>query len=106
MSSTLVRVRALVDCGEVLISAHGYRELASDGILVDDVIAGLGNGVLIEDYPAYQKEACVLVLQRDSSGRAIYVVWGIPEGRPSPAVMVTAYRPDPKRWIDDVRRRK
>jgi hypothetical protein len=28
----------------------------------------------------------------------VHVVWGIPKGYDEPVVMVTAYRPDPKRW--------
>ncbi len=28
----------------------------------------------------------------------IHVVWGIPKGHNKPAVLVTAYKPNPKRW--------
>jgi hypothetical protein len=38
--------------------------------------------------------------------KPIHVVWGIPRDATSPAVLVTAYRPDPERWSDDFRRRK
>jgi hypothetical protein len=48
----------------------------------------------------------VLVLQHDRSGKAIHAVWGIPRGKDLPAVLVTAYRPDPERWSDDFLRRK
>jgi hypothetical protein len=40
----------------------------------------------------------VLVLEHDGENQPIHVVWGIPAGRPSPAVVVTAYRPDPAKW--------
>jgi hypothetical protein len=30
--------------------------------------------------------------------KPIHVVWGIPKGCKSPAVLVTAYRPDPEVW--------
>jgi class 3 adenylate cyclase len=32
--------------------------------------------------------------------------WGIPRGQTAPAVLVTAYRPDPARWTDDFLRRR
>ena len=35
----------------------------------------------------------------------IHVVWGIPKGARSPAVLVTAYRPDPAKWSSDFIRR-
>ena len=105
MSETLKKIRDLVTREEVIISSHGYDELAADDIRVRDLISGLVNAVEIEDYPEYPKGPCVLVLQKDSEGNPIHVVWGVPKGRSSPAVVVTAYRPDPLRWSRDFQRR-
>ena len=43
---------------------------------------------------------------QDGAGQPIHVVWGIPAGQDSPAVVVTAYRPDPTRWDETWRRRQ
>jgi hypothetical protein len=45
-------------------------------------------------------------LQHDEDGRAIHVVWAIPAGERHPAVLVTAYRPDPELWDSEFRKRK
>ena len=105
-SETFERIRALVDRREVRVSDHGYDELAADGILVREVLAGVEKAQVLEDYPEYPKGPCVLVLQRDEAGAPIHVVWGIAKGKMSPAVLVTAYRPDPDRWTEDFRRRR
>jgi hypothetical protein len=105
VSETFGRVRDLVERGQVLISAHGYDELAADDILASEALAGVASAVLVEDYPVSRKGPSVLVLQKDSSDRPIHVVWGIPSGRDAPAVLVTAYRPDPSRWSSDFMRR-
>ena len=106
MSEILARILDLVRADEVRISAHGYDEIAEDGILAGEVIDGVEAAAMIEEYPAYPKGPCVLVLQRDGRGNPIHVVWGIPRGRTSPAVLVTAYRPDPARWTEDYLRRR
>lgn len=106
MSDTLRRVVELIQDGHVLISAHGYDEMAEDGILAREATEGAAAATVVEDYPEYAKGPCTLVLQRDRRGRPIHVVWGIPRGQVSPAVLVTAYRPDPTRWTDDFLRRK
>lgn len=106
MSETLERVRALVARGEVRVSLHGYEELAADNIGVHDVIAGLATAVVVEDYPAYAKGSCVLVLEQDHANQPIHVVWGIPAGQEEPAVVVTAYRPDPGKWDETWLRRR
>ena len=106
MSDTFQRIQALVQSGEVRISEHGYDEMVEDALGVREVIAGISVGVVVEDYPDYGKGPCVLVLQRDRAEAPIHVVWGIPKGETSPAVLITAYRPDPFRWSNDFMRRK
>ena len=106
MDNTLELIRSLVKRERVRISDHGYDELAEDGILVKEIMAGVEEAGVVEDYPEYGKGPCVLVLQRDRKGGPIHVVWGLPKGSQSPAVLVTAYRPDPDKWTDGFLRRK
>ena len=106
MSSTLEQIRALVARGEVRVSLHGLEELAADAVRVRDVVAGVATALVVEDYPDYPKGRCCLTLQQDGADRPIHVVWGIPAGQESPAVVVTAYRPDPARWDETWMRRR
>jgi hypothetical protein len=105
MNDTFAAIKDLVARGEVFVSEHGYDELASDSISVREIIQGITDAVSLEDYPDYPKGPCVLILQPDHKGRPVHVVWGIPAGKTSPAVVVTAYRPDPALWTEDFMRR-
>lgn len=102
MSNTFDRIRELVADRHIRISDHGYYdETADENIFIRDILTGVSDARVVEDYPTYHKGACVLVLQQDEQGKPIHVVWGIPKDAASPAVIVTAYRPTAERWSDD-----
>lgn len=98
MSETIDKVQKLVGARAVRISEHGYDELAADDLSVREIMAGVAAAQVVEDYPEFPKGPAMLVLQEDSEANPVHVVWGIPKGHQSPAVLVTAYRPDPARW--------
>lgn len=77
MNKTFTNILKLIASNEVKISAHGYDELAEDGILVKDVTANIKDAVVLEEYLDYHKGPCILVLQKDLKGKPIHVVWGI-----------------------------
>jgi hypothetical protein len=106
MSETLRRVQALVLSGDYIVSRHGFRELAADDIVAEDAISGVASAIAVEDYPDSRKEPSVLALERDRNGRPIHVMWGVPKGAGTPAMLVTAYRPAPERWTADFMKRK
>ena len=73
----------------------------ADRIAVRDILSGIAGASVVEDYPEFPKGAAVLVLQYDHEQKPVHVVWGIPKSHAGPAVLVTAYRPDPRRWSED-----
>jgi hypothetical protein len=106
VSDTLARVQQLVARQAVRVSDHAYDELIKDDLFAIELFAGVARAVLVEDYPTAAKGPSVLLLQQDFEGLPVHVVWGIPKGQETPAVIITAYRPDPTRWSSDFARRK
>jgi len=99
------KVKHLIVESKVRVSEHGYDELAEDALSVREVVSSVASGILIEEYPDFAKGPCALFLQQDSKGRPVHAVWGIPKGYDEPVVLVTAYRPDPKKWDKTYRMR-
>jgi hypothetical protein len=106
MGTTLPTVQRLVELRQVRISLHGYDELSADGLLAGEILAGVGAAIEVEDYPTFAKGACVLVRQALPNGDFVHVVWGIARNTSQPAVLVTAYKPDPLRWDTQRLRRR
>jgi hypothetical protein len=105
MSDIFRRVQALVRAGDYIVSRHGFRELAADDIIAADVLLGVESAFVVEEYPDSRKEPSILLLHNDRDGRPVHVMWGVPRQAGRPAILVTAYRPEPERWSEDFRRR-
>jgi hypothetical protein len=106
LSDFLEQVRDLIGDGEVRISEHAYDELVEDTLTVREVIAGVQDALVVEEYLDYPKGPCTLLLQQDQLGQPIHVVWGIPKGYNKPAVLVTAYRPSLDNWDNTFLKRR
>ena len=106
MSTIVEKIRTLISAGDVRISEHGYDELVEDGLSAREVLGGVPEAMLVEEYPDFAKGPCALFLHKDRMGMPIHVVWGIPKGCDKPVVLVTAYRPDPGLWDETCTKRK
>jgi hypothetical protein len=106
MSQIAGDVRRLAHLRSVVVSQHAAGRIAKRNIWIADIVAGVAKGEVIEDYPEYHVGPALLMLQADGQGAPIHVVWGIEKGTTEPAVIVTAYRPDPAQWSADFRKRK
>ena len=106
MSETLELVKLLVQAGDYRASAHGVSELQKDELLIGDIIDSVSSAAVVEDYPDFHYGPTVLVLQTLADGVPVHVLWGVPKDHRRPAVLVTAYCPDPGKWSDDLMRRR
>jgi hypothetical protein len=105
-SETFLVIRELITKQEFKISEHGLQEMIEDSLSVRDVVFGIGEGKVVEDYPEFGKGPCVLVLQRTPDGHPLHVLWGLHKDTSRPAVLITAYKPDGMKWNEDYTRRQ
>ena len=105
MTDFLKAIQDLIQTGKVRVSDHGYDEIAEDALTARELVSGIEEAIPVEEYPDYVKGPCILLLQKDRQGKPVHVVWGVPRGYDEPAVLVTAYRPDPDRWDETLLKR-
>ena len=106
MSKLFREIVALVESGQVKIYEHGYDELSNVNIRLQYLLDTIKDSDVVEEYPNYPKGKCILLLTQDRNRKPVHSLWGVPKGFDSPAVLITAYRPDPKRWDRSYKKRR
>ena len=106
MSAFLDHIRLLVGRDAFKITEHAFVELLKDDLIAEEVIAGLPMAVVVEEYPDYHKGPSVLALQFTRGGEPVHSLWGLIKGQTEPAHLITAYRPDPAKWMPDLKTRR
>lgn len=87
----------------VFITGHAAERSRQRGLLFRDLRNAVENGEIIEQYPDDFPFPSCLILGPDLAGDIIHVCMS-EEGTASR--IITAYRPDKKKWSDDFRIRK
>ena len=104
MEELLAQIRAELRAGNFRITEHGLQEILADGLSAAELIDGILNrqAEVVEDYPGDSRGASCLVATWTRGGEPVHVVFSYP---PRPK-MITAYRLDPKKWLDYKTRRR
>ena len=108
MKSIFEKIIECFQSGKVLYTKHARDEMAFDEfgeILEQEVTEAICGGKIIEEYLEDEPYPSFLVSGRTSANRPLHIVCAYAEDD-SLSIVITVYQPDPKRWINDERRRK
>lgn len=94
-----------IRAGRVRITDHADEEAEADQLTFDEVYFSVFHGEIIEDYPNDKPYASCLIYGQTFGDDPVHSVWAYNEVNQW-AVLITVYRPDPKRWINWRERRK
>ena len=72
------KLRTLIVAGDVRISEHGYDELADDGLSAREVLNGIQEAVIVEEYPDYPKGTVRTAFAKRSNGSSYSCSMGYP----------------------------
>jgi len=86
------------------ITDHADEEAHNDRIRLSEALETISRGEILEQYPDDKPYPSCLIFSRLKSGDSIHTVWAF-NGATNSSVLITTYRPDPRRWIDGKIRR-
>jgi hypothetical protein len=97
-----VEIRGIIQAirqNHIRTSDHADEEAQSDHLSFDEVFASVFQGEIIEQYPEDKPYPSCLVYGETFKKEPIHSVWAYNEENQW-AVLITVYRPDPRRRID------
>ncbi len=95
----IARIQEAIRKGNVNISDHADDELANDAIEDNDLYFSVQHGEVIEEYADDKPFPSCLIYGNDKNNRHIHSVWAYSQ-KHEIAVLITAYIPDPEKWIN------
>ena len=83
----------------IRITNHTDEEAQADQLSFDEIFVSVFQGEIIEDYRDDRPYPSCLIYGETFSSDPVHSVWAYNQENQW-AVLVTVYRPDPRRWID------
>lgn len=97
----LNRLRAQARAEKIRVTQHAQQEMIEDGFVLDDVLAAIETGEIIENYPEHRRGACCLLNGVTVHARNVHVV--CTTTRPV-LIIITVYEPEPPKWVTPTQR--
>ena len=106
MKETFARIKRLLEVNDHIVTDHAAIRLVEYDIMFNDLLLSFNFAVVVEDYPDYYKGPAVLILSKTEDFSPVHSLWGIPSAMERPATLITIYRPNLTKWLQDFVTRK
>ena len=85
--------------GTWAMTQHARVQAGRRQILDEDLVAALGDGEVLENYPDDPRGPSALILGHTDAGRPVHAVCAFdPSGT---LLIITTYEPERPRWVDE-----
>ncbi|MBI5235249.1 MAG: DUF4258 domain-containing protein [Deltaproteobacteria bacterium] len=96
---------ASIKSDRIRITDHADEEIYNDDLSFEEVFVSILSGEIIESYPEDRPYPSCLIFGSNFRNEPVHSVWAYNKTTKA-SVLITAYRPDPKRWVEWKKRRK
>ena len=102
MDAMLARIRRQAAGQALRVTQHAQVEMDAEDITLDNVLAAIANGQILENYAEHKRGPCCLLYGRTHQGRALHVVCTTAQLL---LIIITVYEPLPPKWVSPIQRR-
>ncbi len=102
MDVTLARIQRQAAAEVIRVTQHAQKEMDAEEIILDEVLAAIANGQILEDYSEHRRGSCCLLYGRTRKGRPLHVVCTTAQPL---LIIITVYEPLPPKWVSPTQRR-
>ncbi len=102
MDVALVRIQRQVAAEAFRVTQHAQKEMDAEEITLDEVLAAVANGQILENYAEHKRGPCCLLYGRTQQDRPLHVVCTTAQQL---LIIITVYEPLPPRWVSSIQRR-
>jgi hypothetical protein len=103
MDVTLTKIQRQAAAQVVRVTQHAQIEMDAEEITLDEVLAAIAHGQILENYPEHRRGQCCLLYDRTPKGRHLHIVCTTSQPM---LIFITVYEPTPPKWINPTQRRK
>jgi len=102
-AAALERIKSQAATGLLRMTQHAQQEMVEEQISLDEVLAALQRGEILERYPEHRRGPCCLLGGLTDAGRPLHIVCTTAQPL---LILITIYQPKPPKWITPRTRRK
>lgn len=102
MDVMLTRIQRQAAAESIRVTQHAQEEMDAEEITLDEVLAAIANGQILEKYAEHRRGPCCLLYGRTHKGRPLHVVCTTAQPL---LIIITVYEPLPPKWVSPTQRR-
>ncbi len=102
MDVMLTRIQRQAAAESIRVTQHAQEEMDAEEITLDEVLATIANGQILEKYAEHRRGPCCLLYGRTYKGRPLHVVCTTAQPL---LIIITVYEPLPPKWVSPTQRR-
>ena len=102
MDAMLSRIQRQAAVEALRVTQHAQVEMDAENITLNEVLAAIAHGQILEDYAEHKRGPCCLLYGCTHQGRPLHIVCTTAQ---VVLIIITVYVPLPPKWVSPTQRR-